>query len=172
MFVGGVVCAAMSEGRPFSWKATAVFGGIINAAINAPIGWAMVKEGQMLGTWSAPGIALDLAITAFAIAFATGFIATPQTRKQVKQGKLIAPKLSTYWRTGFQTWPTSVLHRSINLGILAEILFLPLPLLVLWIFGIDEAGRMAVTCLKGSFAFVVGALVTPVVVIAATVDRR
>jgi hypothetical protein len=168
---GGVVCAAMAEGRAFSWKGAALVGGIINLAINAPIGWAMVKEGETLGTWSAPGIALDLAITAFAIAFATGFLATPSTRKQVASGKLIPPKLSPYWRNGFQTWPSSIMHRSINLGILSSFIFLPLPFLVLWLFGIDEAGRVAVTCLKGGFAFVVGALVTPIVVLAATVDR-
>lgn len=161
----------MAEARAFNWKATAIGAGIINAAINAPIGWFMMKEGATLGAWSVPGIALDLAITGFAVGFATGLIATPQMRKQFRDGKLRRPTMSYSWRRDFQNWPTSILHRSINLGILADLLFLPLPLLALWIFGIDEAGRVAVTWMKGGFACIVGAFVTPVIGIAASVDR-
>jgi hypothetical protein len=159
----------MAQPRQFSWGLSALVSGVINFAINAPIGWFMVHAGSSLRVWGLPGVAPDIVITAYAIAFGTALVVTPQTQRQVERGQLLPPVLSQGWRRAFAGWPRSRLRRAINLGVLSVLLFAPLPLLVLWLSGVPELDRTAVTALKGGFSFVEGALVTPVIMAAATV---
>lgn len=160
----------MAEPRPFSWGLTALVSGIINVVINAPLGWFMVREGVWLGIWTLPGVAADLMGTCFGIGFGTGLVVTPQIRKQVADGKLLPPLLAERWRAWFAGWPASRLVRSINLGVLSVLIFAPLPLLALYLLDVQPLDRLGFTMLKGSLAFVVGALVTPVIAAAATVE--
>ena len=88
---------------------------------------------------------------------------TPETRKKVERGKLIPPRLPDGVRNYFATWPRTLLLRANNLGAAAGLLFVPLPLLALRTFHVQPLDRMSVVLLKGTFAFVVGAVVTPIV---------
>jgi hypothetical protein len=159
----------MSAPRPFSWGLTALGSGIINVLINAPIGWFMVPAGTQLGIWTVPGVAGDLVATAFGIAFGTALVVTWQTRNQVARGQLLAPQLAARWHDMFAGWPRSSWIRGFNLGVWCVLIFTPLPLLALYLLDVQPLDRMAVTLLKGSFSFVVGGLVTPVIAAAATV---
>ena len=162
----------MSQPQAFSWGATAFGAGVINTLINAPIGWAMVPEGGRLSVWTIPGVVPDLIITAYAIAFGTALIVTPQTRKQVASGKLLPPMLSDGMRAHFAAWPHSGFIRGIRLGMLSVGLFCPLPLLALYGLGVQEVDRMTETLLKGGFSFIAGAAITPFIAAAATVAPK
>lgn len=162
----------MAEPRPFSWALTAVIPGIINVLINAPIGWFMVPAGARLGIWTLPGVGADLVATAFGVAFGTALVVTPQTRKQIDSGQMLAPPLAERWRNMFAGWPRSLLVRSINLGVWGVLIFAPLPLLALHLLDVQPLDRLGVTLLKGGFSFVEGALVTPVIAAAASVAPR
>jgi hypothetical protein len=162
----------MAEPRPFSWAASAIGAGVVNFVINAPIGWLIVPASGSLGVWTIPGVALDLMFTAYGVAFGTGLVVTPQTRKQVERGQLIPPALPDRLRNHFAGWPRTTLIRANNLGMLSVALFLPLPLLALYALHVQPLDRLSVTLLKGTFAFIVGAVVTPFIAAAATVPVK
>ena len=95
----------MSSPRPFSWLGTALAAGVINALINAPIGWGMLKPGVVLPLWGMPSIAGDFIIMAFGISFGTTLMVTPQTRKQLLRGSVLPPALSAGWSAAIGRWP-------------------------------------------------------------------
>lgn len=159
----------MIQPRTFSWTVTAIGAGIVNLVLNAPIAFFIVPSGGRLGIWSFPGVALDLWFTAYGVGFGTGLFVTPETRKKVERGKLIPPELPAGVRNYFATWPRTLLLRANNLGTAAGLLFVPLPLLALRAFHVQPLDRMSMVLLKGTFAFVVGAVVTPIIAAAATV---
>jgi hypothetical protein len=163
---------AMSVARPFSWGLTAFGAGVINVIINAPLGWLLVREGTRLGIWTVPGVAADLVATAFGVAFGTALVVPSQIRKQVAGGQLLAPELPERWRSMFASWPRSTFIRAFNLGVWGVLLFAPLPLLALYLVDPPPFDRTSVTLLKGSFAFIEAALVTPVIAAAATVPAK
>jgi hypothetical protein len=167
----GVSWAAMSGPRTFSWLQSALGAGIINALINAPLGLVLVKPGARLALFGLPGVAADLTAMAFGISFGTALVVTLQTRGQVRRGRLSPPALSPRLRASLERWPSSLFRRAWNLGVISVLLFVPLPLLVLWATGVHDMDRLALTVFKGVFSFVAGGLVTPLVVVAATVPR-
>jgi hypothetical protein len=150
----------------------AVSAGIINTLINAPLAWALVPADAVLPSWGLPGVASDLVATAFGIAAGTVVVVTPQIRRQLAMGKLAPPSLSPYWRGGFARWPRGALRRALNVGVFTVLISTPLPLMTLALLGSPSLDRLGLTLLKGTFAFVVGALVTPVIAAAATVEKR
>jgi hypothetical protein len=164
--------APHSQPRPFSWGLTAFAAGVINVIINAPLGWFMVRDGVRLGVWTLPGVGPDLVGTAFGVAFGTALVVPWQIRKQLERGQLLPPPLAERWRRMFASWPRSTMLRAFNLGVWGVLLFAPLPLLALYALDVTSLDRVAVTLLKGGFAFIEGALVTPVIAAAATVPAK
>ena len=161
----------MAGPRQFSWLHSAFVSGVINLVLNAPFGWAIVKPGTMIPLWGAPGIALDMLLMAFGLAFGTALVVTPQTRRQLSRGQLLPPPLSANLHALLSRWPRSTFQRGVNLGVLSVLIFVPLPLLALWLFGVDGVDRATFTTLKGAFSFVEGAFVTPVIAVAAMVGQ-
>lgn len=159
----------MSAPRPFSWLHSALPAGVINALINGAIGWFIVPEGTLLPTWELPGLGADVVATAFGISFGTGLAVTSLARAELRAGKVLAPPISPRWREGFARWPRSTFHRAVNLGVISVVLFAPLPLLALWAFDVESVTRAAAIAFKAAFSFVQGALVTPVIAVAAMV---
>jgi hypothetical protein len=158
--------------RPFSYPQIAISAGVINALINAPIGYAIVPAGQSLPLWGGPGVAADVVATAFGIAFGTALVVTPQIRRQVGQGKLTPPVLSEYWAKSYAGWPSGLVKRAINLGVLSVLLAAPLPIALLALSGVEGLDRTQMIWLKGVLGFVIGALETPPIAAAATVASR
>ena len=161
----------MAGPRQFSWFGSAFGSGVINLVLNAPLGWAIVKPGATIRVWGARSIALDMLLMAFGIAFGTTLVVTPQTRKQLSGGRLLPPPISPRLHDLLSRWLRSTFQRAVNLGVLSVLIFVPLPLFALWLFNIDGADRMLFTTLKGAFSFVEGALVTPIIAVAAMVGQ-
>jgi len=162
----------MAVARKFSLLQTALGAGVINAVLNAPLAFVFVREGAALPLFGLPGIAADLVGMAYGIAFGTGLVVTLQTRSALRRGRLLLPELSERVRASLERWPPSALRRGINLGVLSILFFVPLPLLALYVLGVHGLDRSALIWFKGSFSFVEGALVTPIVVIAAGVPTE
>lgn len=169
--LGAPCYAAGVQPRPFSFWQFAIPAGIINTLINAPLGWALVPADAVLPTWGLPGVAFDLLATAFGIAFGTVLVVSPQIRGQVRAGKLARPVMRQKWHDDLARWPRNALQRAINVGVLTVIVFTPLPLLALALLGTPGLDRPGLTLLKGAFAFVAGALVTPVIAAAAAIEK-
>jgi len=158
--------------KPFSCVQIAISAGIINMLINAPLGWALVPAGEVLHCWGVPGVAFDLVTTAFGSAAGTVLIVTPQIRRQVAMGKLAPPNLSPYLREWLARWPLGAMARALKVGAFTVLISAPLPLITLALLDSPSFDRLGFTSLKASFAFVVGALITPLIAAAATVERH
>jgi hypothetical protein len=153
----------MSEPRPFSWLGSGLSGGLINAAINAPLALLLVKKGALLPLFGVPCVAADLVAMGFGIGFGTGIAVTPQTRNRRRQGRLLPPTPAPWLRWWLNTWPEGLLHRAFNLGVVSVCLFVPVPLFVLWASGTHGMDQSSMAVLKGVFSFVEGAIMTPLV---------
>lgn len=149
--------------KTYDFRAQALGGAVVNAAINGGIGYALLAGGKSLPLWGLPSVAFDLAAMAFGIAFGTGLIVTAQLRALENKGHLRPPVLSEAVREGFAKWPDAIMHRAINLGVLGVICFAPLPLLGLWLFAPDGLDQAGLTWFKGTFGAVEGAVVTPII---------
>jgi len=161
--------------QPFSVPRIALASGIINVLINVPLGFAIVASDGRLPTWGLPGVAADVVATAFGIGFGTALIGTGQFRKQVRAGKLAPPVLSAGLRDGLARWPAHLLHRAVNVGVLTVLAGAPLPLLGLLVLSVPSLDQTQLVWLKGSFSFVIGASITPLVAAAAAItveDQR
>ncbi len=162
----------MSGPRSFSFWQTALGAGVVNALINAPLALVLLKPGASLPLWGLPGLAADLVAMAFGISFGTAIVVTLQTRNRLRRGKLLPPAIPPRLRASLERWPRSLPRRAWNLGVISVLLFVPLPLLVLWASGVPGLERTSLGVLKGCFSFVQGGLVTPLVVVAALVPER
>jgi len=161
----------MRAPRPFSVLEIAIVSGIVNALINAPIGWFVVKPGASLPLWGVPSIFGDLLAMSFGISFGTVLAVTWQTRRQVARGQLLPPELSPEWTAALGRWPRSTWRRAIWLGALSVAVFAPPTLLLVWACGLHSADRAVLAEFKGVYSFVQGAIVTPIVAAAAIVGQ-
>ena len=155
----------------FSWIETALGAGLVNVVVNAPIGWAIVP-GTGLLLWGVPSISSDLVATAGGIAFGTVLLVTPQIRGRRRQGKLASPVIGDRLRASLLGWPRSTVRRAVALGLLSVVAFVPLPLLALSLSGMGSVDPLPMAIVKGSFAFVTSALITPLIVLGAMLDER
>ena len=162
----------MAGPRKFSLAQTALGAGVINALLNAPLALLLVRPGAALPIFGLPSVAADLVAMGYGISFGTGLVVTLQTRSALRRGRLLLPELPPRVHASLARWPSSVLHRAVNLGVLSVLLFVPRPLLALLVLGAHDLDRSTLMAFKGAFSFVQGALVTPLVVVAAGVAPR
>ncbi len=168
--------AAATPATTYRIASAALAGGLINAAINGALGWAMVPAGATLALWGLPGLALDVAAMCFGIAFGTGIGVTPILRSQAATGRVVAPPVSRFWRDGFANWPAGNLQRALNLGLLSTLVFAPPGLLLLWLgltgLGLDGLEEAGTASFKAGFGLVHGAIVTPIIGLGALLGPR
>ncbi|NWG73891.1 MAG: hypothetical protein HXY24_04680 [Rubrivivax sp.] len=154
----------------------AITAGLINAGINAPLGWVAVPAQHMLPIWGVPGVALDLVTTAFGSAVGMLVVMTPQIRRKMASGRLARPTLPAPVRSRLAHWPHRTWSRALSLGLLTVLVAAPLPLASMAVLGVAGLDRGGFTLLKGGFALAVGVLLAPVVLAAAVAedhrDRR
>jgi hypothetical protein len=157
----------MTQSKLYDWRSQAVGGAVVNALINGGLGLLLVGPDGRLPLWGLPSLSFDLAAMAFGIAFGTGLVVTLQLRTLEAKGRLQCPALPPPLAEGFAKWPDAVFHRAFNLGVLGVLIFAPLPLAVL-AFGFPEGfDRMGLVVFKGLFGAFEGAVVTPIIGLAA-----
>lgn len=144
--------------------------GVVNALINAGLGYLALPDGKHLPFFGLQSLSADFVAMAFGIAFGSGLVVTPLTRLELRAGKLLPPAVPPRWERALSNWPKSLLRRSLNLGVIGVLLFAPLPLLVLWAAGVEAVDRLTFTALKGGWAFVEGALITPPIAVAVLLE--
>jgi len=148
----------------------AVGGAIINAVLNGPIGLLLLQADTKWPLWGLPSVSVDTCAMAFGIAWGTGWILTPQLRKQIASGKVVVPRLPQQLREDFHKWPLSGMQRGLNLGGFALLLFALPAVLGMMLFGVESWGREPITVFKTVFGFVVGSVFTPVTALAVAAE--
>lgn len=159
--------ALMEVVPTYSWRSQSALGAIINAVLNGGFGYLVLAAGERMPLWGLPSASADLLAMTFGIAFGTGLGVTTHVRSLVLKGRLQSPQLESRFTEAFAKWPPAVFRRSMNLGVLATVIFSPLPFLVLWLAFPDGLSRPELVVFKTVVGFIEGALVTPVVGLAA-----
>jgi hypothetical protein len=146
---------------------------VFNALINGGLGWAATRKIAGLGIWTLPGVAADIAGTAFGVAFGTYVGVSFQVRRDLKAGKIRpmdAPKIveAIFGRLSSQ----GTFRRSVSLGLAAVPVF-ALP--VLAALGADGSGVMtsrSFMTLKAAFAAFEAAVIGPPMVLGLLAEMK
>ena len=152
----------------------AVWGGILNAVLNGPPILIFLSEDTAWPLWRGfPSLVLDTLGMAFGIAWGIGWLNTLALRKQIASGKVIvATELSAHWKRELGKWPESAMHRGINLGGFAVLLFgLPATGLM-FAAGVKSWGAWPIVVFHTVFGLVLGAVFTPVTAVGVVAEER
>ena len=144
--------------------------GIANAVINGLLGWGALRGLATFPMWRVPGVAADLAGTAFGVTFGTCVVMAIQVPWDVRRGKIGPVALSPRVASLIARFPRKTFRRALGLGLLSMPVFAFPVIVALALLGASlmESGRYVV--LKASFAAVEGAIITPFIVLAAVAD--
>jgi hypothetical protein len=159
------------ERRYLIWH-NCVGAAIANAILNGGLGWLATRHLPGLPLWRFPGMAADLAGTAFGIAFGTSIGMRMRVRMDFKAGRIAHVPLSPGIAALVARFPNGVFKRGFGLGALVIAVF-ALPVMVaLAIRGAGWFDRWQYIEIKAAFSAVVGALVTPFIVLAVLADIK
>jgi hypothetical protein len=145
---------------------------IVNAIINGGLGWGLTHTFPSLPVWRIPGVAADIAGTAFGVTFGTCLGMALQIRRDMRRGKVgpvEASALSPGLAALVASFPAGILKRSIGLGIVSIVFAVPV-VVALLVLGIGSLDRVPFVALKSSFAALQAAMVTPLLALAALGD--
>jgi hypothetical protein len=140
---------------------------IVNALLNGGLGWLMVLKQPELAVWGLPSVASDLVATAFGVAFGTALMVSITTRFDFKRGKASAPPLSAALTAWFARAPARHFPAALWLGALGLLVFAPPALVLLRAFPEPVMPGNTFIAAKALFSAFEGALVTPLVALAA-----
>jgi hypothetical protein len=142
----------------------------VNAIINAALGWALTKGLERFPMWRIPGVAGDLAGTAFGVSFGTCVCMAFQVPWDFRRGKITPVTVSTSVASVLGRFPRGALRRGLALGAISVPLFaLPVVALLAAADGSTMA-RSSFIATKAALSAVQGAIVTPLIVLAVLGD--
>ena len=137
---------------------------IVNALINGAIGWLQTRQTPLFPTWKVPGVAIDLAGTAFGVTFGTCLVMPLQIRRKLAKGKLTPLPLSPRLARLAALLPPRTWRRALRLGLLSVPIFAAPVVIALGVLGVSSFARQPYVIFKAVFAAVQGAIVTPFIV--------
>ncbi|MGH9650557.1 MAG: hypothetical protein ACRD3I_08830, partial [Terriglobales bacterium] len=134
---------------------------VINFLLNAGIGWLIFRAHPRVPVWGESSFAQDALVTLFLLPFLICLIVTPLVRHELRKGK-IAP-LSWHRRDHplLKLLPENLLGRAVVLGLLGVVAGAPFVLGGLWLAGVQTLSLACAVLLKGFYAAVLAALVSP-----------
>ena len=144
---------------------------VINALINGGLGWAATIGHATFPVWKVPGVAADLMATAYGVSFGTCIGAAVQVRIDRGRGRITTPsEVPARLAPIISAMPKGLLARAIALGMVSVAALGPFIALALYFYGAAEFARQPFVGIKAAFSAVEGAVVTPVIVLAALLD--
>ena len=145
---------------------------IINALLNGGLGWVATLGLTEFPVWKVPGVAGDFLATAYGVSFGTCIGAAIQARIDIGRGRITPPtSLPPRLAPVVAALPRRLLARAIALGVASTVALGPFILLGLFLSGQAALARGTFIAVKAAFSAVEGAVVTPVIVLAALLDR-
>jgi hypothetical protein len=128
----------------------------INLAINSVIAWFAFSTKARVAMWGEHSFGGDLAITAFILCWIVGAIFVAIHRSKVNNDKLPAVELD------LPAWlPKNPILIGLLLATIALLVYYPLTLLALLIFGFSEMDLLVFSVFKGLWAGLLACLVIP-----------
>lgn len=152
----------------------ALWGALLNSILNGPPILLFLPDDTSWHLWRGfPSLILDTIAMAFGIAWGIGWLNTIALRKQIAAGKAeVVTGLSERWQIEFGKWPRSAMHRGINLGGFAVLLF-GLPMIaLLFAFRVESWGPWGIMVFHTVYGLVLGAVFTPVTALGVVAEER
>lgn len=146
----------------------AIIGAVVNLVINGAIGWGAFHSLDPVPFSGSPGIAGDLAATAFLLPLLVCLIVTPLVRAETRKGKVAPAERSQGLLS--RSLPSALVFRGIVLGLLAATTIAPLTIWALQALGVRQMGFWQFVTFKAAFGAALAALITPVVALRALMD--
>jgi len=160
-----------SSQRAYLFLQCGVGAALVNALLNAGIGWVITVGLTEFPIWRVPGAAFDLAATAFGVVFGTCLVAVFQVRIDVTKRKITPPEVGPALGSVLARLPQKTFPRGVFLGMLAVPAFTP-PLFVAFVAsGISALDRSDFIALKAGFSAIIAGFATPFIVLAALRDH-
>jgi len=161
------------EQHRYVYVQSSIGGGVINVLLNGFLGWLATIGQPVFPTWKVPGVGPDIVATAFGVVFGTCIGVALQIHVDTKKGKITVPEVPAATSARHAKLPRSLWVRAFGLGAVAALVFAP-PVLVALAFTAPPEGlaRATFIVLKGLFAGVEAAIVTPFIVLWALLDVK
>lgn len=149
-----------------------IVSGAINFVLNAAFAWYLFRAmAQVPMTGGSQNVLGDVIGTFFLLPLAVCLIVTPLVRRQVRSGKLAALNWDRTTHPLYRRLPASSFMRGLVLAV-ACTLALGLPLFGLMVaFGVNSMAYWNFVVVKGAYAGVLAAMVSPVIALAALGDQ-
>jgi hypothetical protein len=138
---------------------------VVNALINGALGWAGTRKLPAFPLWTLPGVAVDLAATAFGVAFGTYLGLALQVKRDTRAGKVGPMTSPAVVAAIFGRLPRSTFARSVSLGLAAVPVFAVPVIAALVASGSSEVVSRSFVVLKGTFAAVEAGVLAPLIVL-------
>jgi hypothetical protein len=159
------------EQRRYLFVECVIGAAVVNALINGGLGWVATRGYPTFPVWKLPGVAADLLGTAYGVSFGTCIGAALQVKIDRARGRITTPStVPERLAPIISAMPRNLLARAIAVGIASVAVLGPLVALGLYFYGAPAFGRQPFLVLKSAFSAVEGAVVTPVIVLAALLD--
>jgi hypothetical protein len=159
------------EQRRYLFVDCVIGAAVVNALINGGLGWVATRGYPTFPVWKLPGVAADLLGTAYGVSFGTCIGAALQVKIDRARGRITTPNtVPDRLAPIIAALPRNLLARAIALGVASVAALGPLIALGLYFYGAPEFGRQPFLEVKAAFSAVEGAVVTPVIVLAALLD--
>lgn len=142
---------------------------IANAIINAGLGWAGVRGLATFPVWHVPGVAADLAGTAFGVTFGTCVVMAFTVPRDVGRGKIAPFELPPRVASFVAKFPRKTFSRALGLGLFSIAFAIPV-IAALAGLGLGLMRSSDYVVLKAAFAAAEGAIVTPFIVVGVLAD--
>ena len=146
-----------------------VGGAILNFVLNAAIAWGLFRSLATIPLWGSQSIAGDTIATGFILPFLTCMIVTPLARREVRRGRFgpvaLATQDSLLARLPARTWQRAVVIGLVGAGTAA-----PVMVLLLAAGGVTAMPFWPFIGFKATFAAALGAVIGPLVALAALAD--
>jgi hypothetical protein len=160
------------EQRRYLFVECVIGSAVINALINGGLGWlGTIPVPVAFPTWKVPGVAADYLGTAFGVAFGTCIGAAVQVRVDTRRGRITPPTTVPPRLTAIiSRLPRGLFARALVLGTACALALAPPILGGLLASGEPALARRSFIAIKAAFSALEGAVVTPLIVLAALLD--
>jgi hypothetical protein len=147
--------------RTFITNEQTIAPAVFNFLLNAGLGWVLFRHLQLVPLWGDPSIAGDIAGTLFFLPFFTCLIVTPLVKRAARAGKVEGLAIAPAEHPLLRLLPRSIWARAMVVG-LASVVLLGGPLIgLLSVLGVEGWSVGTAVTIKGIYAALIAALVTP-----------
>jgi hypothetical protein len=160
------------EQHRYIYVQSAIGAAVVNLLLNGALGWGATLGLTEFPMCKMPGVLVDIAATAFGVAFGTCFGVLLQARMDLKRGKITIPDVTPRMETRLARLPKALWVRALLVGLVALLAFATPVCALLALSGAHALPRPSFILVKSVFAAFEAALITPFLVLAALRDCR